>query len=255
MSLQKTEAVVLKIQKLGETSKIVVLFSKEYGLIKVVAKGARGSKSRFLGTLDQLNYINIVFYYKEQRDLHLLSQSDIIDSYRFIKQDLNKLALAMMAVEMVMRSQMERDPHANLFHLLTAFLRKLDQQQGGLENVFFWYQIRFMKWLGFKPNLKLCLKCRKIYEGDERIQFSVAHGGWVCSHCGSASGIVVIVSGRAIQYLNQIDSGTLDMVDQVPSDPHVIKESSVLLNKFMAYHIESLAHLKSVTFLQDVKKN
>ncbi len=77
MSLQKTQAVVLKTQRLGETSKILTLYSQKFGKIKVVAKGARGLKSRFYGTLEPLNHISIVYYFKETRELQLLSQADI----------------------------------------------------------------------------------------------------------------------------------------------------------------------------------
>ncbi|MBN2013229.1 DNA repair protein RecO [candidate division KSB1 bacterium] len=255
MSLQKAEAIVLKIQKLGETSKIVILFSKEFGLIKVVAKGARGTKSKFLGSLDPINHVGIVFYHKEQRDLHLLSQADIIESFKSIKQDLNKLAYSMMAAEMVMRSQMERDPHANLFHLFVAFLRKLNESHNINENVFFWFQIRFLKWLGFKPNLKMCQKCRKYIIDDERVRFSVEQGGWWCEHCSGVSGVTVVVSGKTINYLNQIEDSSLEAIDQISNGTEIYKESSLLLNKFMVYHIESLVHMKSVSFLEDVQRN
>ncbi|MCU0646328.1 MAG: recombination protein O N-terminal domain-containing protein [bacterium] len=50
MPLQKTEAVVLKTQRSGETSKIVTLYSPKFGKIKAVAKGSRGLKSRFFGS-------------------------------------------------------------------------------------------------------------------------------------------------------------------------------------------------------------
>ena len=94
MSLQKSEAIILKTQRLGETSKILTLYSRKFGKMKVVAKGSRGLKSRFFGTLEPLNHIAIVYYFKETRELQLLSQADIIHAFVNLKDNLEKYSLA-----------------------------------------------------------------------------------------------------------------------------------------------------------------
>ena len=156
---------------------------------------------------------------------------------------------------MVLRSQMDRDPHANLFHLLVAFLRKLNEPGILPENVFFWYQIRFLKWLGFKPNLRACQKCRTEHKQDQKIHFIISQGGWLCGNCIANSDIAVVVNGNTIDYLYQLESCSLESIDHIACGTNTGKESSLLLNKFMAYHIESLATMKSVAFLQDVQRD
>src|SRR5439155_321448 len=71
--------IVLKRHALGDTSRIVVAYTREHGLIKLVAKGARQSPSRFGFALEPLSRSRFGFYFKPDRDLHLLSQAETID--------------------------------------------------------------------------------------------------------------------------------------------------------------------------------
>ena len=55
MALLTTEGIVLKVQPLGDTSRIVTLYTRDQGLRKVVAKGARKTPSRFGFALEPLS--------------------------------------------------------------------------------------------------------------------------------------------------------------------------------------------------------
>ena len=98
MALIKTEAVVLRTRKQGETSKILSLYTKNFGKISVIAKGARSIKSKYLGALETLNYISIIIYRKEQRSLQYLREADIIHSFPDIHAQLGKMAWLLFPV-------------------------------------------------------------------------------------------------------------------------------------------------------------
>ena len=80
--LVTTEAIVLRSRKHGETSKIVTLYSREYGKVDVIAKGARDIKSKFGGALEAFAESRIVFYKKDKPEaaLYLLSKAEPIRS-------------------------------------------------------------------------------------------------------------------------------------------------------------------------------
>ncbi|MCP2599227.1 DNA repair protein RecO, partial [Candidatus Aminicenantes bacterium AC-335-B20] len=65
MSLQTSEAIVLRSYNSGEQDKIVVLFTREKGIIKGIAKGARKFVNRFGGSLEPFSHIKIIYYEKE----------------------------------------------------------------------------------------------------------------------------------------------------------------------------------------------
>ena len=79
MALVRSEGVVLKTYPLGDTSRIVVAYTREHGLVRLVAKGARKTPSRFGFALEPLSRSRFVFYLKADRDLQLLSQADTLE--------------------------------------------------------------------------------------------------------------------------------------------------------------------------------
>ena len=95
MAILQTEAVVLRGWKLGETSKILALFTRENGPVRVVAKGSRLPKSEFKGCLEPLTHIRIVYYEKRTRDLQLLSKTDLVDPHLHIIGDVKRTALGL----------------------------------------------------------------------------------------------------------------------------------------------------------------
>src|SRR5207237_4553588 len=109
--LTASEAIVLKTHALGDTSRIVVVYARDHGLIKLVAKGARKTPSRFGYALEPLTHARFHFYYKPDRDLHLLSQADLIAATGSRLTDLERLAHAGAAIELIDRLVWGEEPH------------------------------------------------------------------------------------------------------------------------------------------------
>ena len=76
--LVTTEAIVLRSRKQGDTSKIVSLYTRDYGFVDVIAKGAREMKSKFGSALEPFTLSKVTFYKKEGRDLYLLANAEVI---------------------------------------------------------------------------------------------------------------------------------------------------------------------------------
>ncbi len=96
-----TDAIVLRSMKYGETSKIVTLYSQKFGKIKVIAKGARGAKSRFGASLEPMTHSSVILYKKEERELNLLSKSEITKSFLKFGSSGDRLATGLAVVELV----------------------------------------------------------------------------------------------------------------------------------------------------------
>ena len=249
MPLQKTEAVVLKTQRSGETSKIVTLYSPKYGKIKVVAKGSRGLKSRFFGSLETLNHVSIVYYFKETREYQFLSQADIIHTYDKIKTDLNKYALATVCCELIDRTELEQaNPY--LFQILIDVLNGIDRAKQNLVSYYFWFLLRFLKISGFNPNFAQCKICRT-ENPEEAVRFSIVNGSFSCGKCSLQEPTAVTVSATAIQYLRKLQETSIKNLDLIKTTTE--KECEMLLLSFMQYHIEETKYLKSLKFFNAIK--
>jgi DNA repair protein RecO (recombination protein O) len=92
--LTKTEVIVLKSMKYRDTSKIVTFYSRKFGKLKGIAKGARSANNKFGSSLELMTHSMLLIYKKEHKDLHLISQCDAINSYRNISNDLDRMTTA-----------------------------------------------------------------------------------------------------------------------------------------------------------------
>ena len=69
MTSKKIKAVVLKVSDLGESDKIVTFYSREYGKVAGVAKGAKKSKKRFSNKLEIFSLLDILYAGRNQAGL------------------------------------------------------------------------------------------------------------------------------------------------------------------------------------------
>jgi DNA repair protein RecO (recombination protein O) len=72
------EAITLRTYPFAEANKIVVFLTREYGLLRGVAYGARKSKSRFGASLEPLTHVRLAFKRKEHQELAVIENCEII---------------------------------------------------------------------------------------------------------------------------------------------------------------------------------
>src|SRR5678816_1246644 len=184
MALLTTEGIVLKAQALGDTSRIVTLYTRDHGLRKVVAKGARKAPSRFGYALEPLSRSRFVFYFKPDRDLHLLSQAEVLDPLGSRIADLARLAHAQAALEIVDRLVWGEEPHPELYDLLHRTLEGCARAPAtAVPAVTLAFQLQLSSLLGYRPRLDACSSCGGALSA--RRLFSPARGGLLCDACAA----------------------------------------------------------------------
>lgn len=122
----KSEAIVLQTKKFGDSSKIAVLYTREYGKISVIAKGAFTSKSKFGGALSPLSYVDIIFYKKSTTDLHLLKEIEIIKPLNKLSENYENLLLGLTICEFLLFTQLEYSTNDELFSSIVIYLQLLN---------------------------------------------------------------------------------------------------------------------------------
>jgi DNA repair protein RecO (recombination protein O) len=151
--LVSTEAIVLRSRKHGETSKIVTLYSREYGKVDVIAKGARDIKSKFGGALEAFTESRIVFYKKEKAEasLYLLSKAEPIRSNAKLLEGLEKIEAATSIAELLNRSMHDEDQNTALYDLTSSVLTAMSRSDEDVAAgpLLIHYYLSFSKILGF----------------------------------------------------------------------------------------------------------
>ena len=153
MSIIKTEAIILKCDNYRETSKIVTFYSKMHGKLKGIAKGVRSTKTKWGGALQPMAHLSLMFYYKENRTLHLISQAEYSKTHQSIYDDFDKMQTGFRIIELLNKTTPENHENRAMFDLTAESLENLDNATKNYVNVLFNYEFQLAKLLGFGINL------------------------------------------------------------------------------------------------------
>ncbi len=160
MGIIKTEAIILKCDNYRETSKIVTFYSKSHGKMRGIAKGVRSSKTKWGGALQSMGWLNMIFYYKETRTLHLISGAEYVKQLQQTYDDFDKLQLGFRIIELVNKTTPDEQVNLDLFDLMTKSLENLNAATKNYVNVLFNFEFNLAKLLGFGINVE------KIFESN-----------------------------------------------------------------------------------------
>ncbi|HTJ34993.1 MAG TPA: DNA repair protein RecO [Dactylosporangium sp.] len=229
--LYRDDAVVLRVQKLGESDRIITLFTRHHGRIRAVAKGVRRTTSKFGGRLEPFGHVDVQLL--EGRSLDVISQVEGVDLFgrRFL-EDYSRYTLASAIAETAERlTPIEQEPSLRLFQLTLGALRALAvaEHAGGL--VLDAYLLRAMSVAGWAPALRECAVCGT--PGPHR-GFSVPAGGAVCPDCrppGAAH-----PAPATLELMSALAEGDWTVADA--SAPNHQREASGLVAAHLQWHLE-----------------
>ncbi len=242
----------------GETSLIVSLYTREYGKISAIAKGARRQKSQFGGLLDLMNYLNVVLYTKATREVQTLSAAEYAIPFLKITQDIEKTYLGMAMIETLRQAIVGEEPHPEVFDLLAQTLEVLNSKSAaGIESLW-WFHLHLVSLLGFHPHFETCFQCSKSLTNG---YFSADTGQIHCEQCViHKPGMIKLshVEIRLFHYLlntalNDLDSGAIQKSfteERKEKGRSYINRFIVTdtLVKYLRYHVEGIGTLQSLKF-------
>src|SRR5581483_7477794 len=168
----------------SETSRIATLWSREFGKLRVLAKGGRRLKSNFESALDLLSVCHVVFIRKASGGLDLLTEAQAAERFPALRTDLKALYAAYYVAELLAEGTEDYDPHPALFDATLAALRDLGDAGPAVGPRLATYELTWLHELGYSPALASCAGCGRGVAG--RPAFSAAAGGVVCPACAPA---------------------------------------------------------------------
>jgi len=242
-----TQAIVLYSQDLAEWDKLTTFFTRDFGKLKGVAKGAKRSRKRFGSGLEPLTSITLSFVDRERSNLTRLEYCQIIDAYPGIHGDVLKLGYASYLTELIHEMTAEREVQRELFMLFTTFLTLLDKTSFREEFIRI-FELRLLALSGYQPELKRCVICKREVHGERELRFHLDKGGLVCSQCFKGSAEYPSLSGGTIKTLQHAQTIELDKVTRLFFTAQAREESKKLLTCFIEYHLER--PLKSLRFIE-----
>ena len=224
-----------------ESSKIINIFTKEIGIIGVLIRGTKNTKSKSCSIAPKLTYGYFRINYKEN-SLSSLIEVDIIDNFKYIKADRNKLSYACFLLELATKVY-KQDSSKNIYDILEASLIKINEgyDYKVITNI---VEIKYLEFLGIKPELDKCISCKR----TDVITISSYKGGCLCKEHASQEKIVLDKTINLIRMFYYVDISKISKLEISEK----VKEE---INMFIDLYYDRYAglYLKSKTFLKDLE--
>jgi len=242
--ITKNEAIILKKTNFSDSSLIVQLYTKENGKISALVKGARSPKSKIGSKIDLINYVEVIFYNKEGRDLQLITQVNLIEHYPKIKEDLDKIKYASSVCELILKLLPEHQSHEKLFRGTVKILHLIDQSDQNDIFLFAQYMLFFIKEIGFEISFDQCSNCSAKLDKYEGSAFSYS-SGIICNNCNEDKMLTYQFSEelfnlfKCLTNKNNIKSFNKKHIENI----------IFILEKFLIFHNSDFKGIKSLQIL------
>jgi len=230
----RAEAIVLKTNDFAEADRILVLFTRHFGKVRVVAKGIRRATSRMAGHAEPLTHAT--YQLARGRELDVLTGAEARAIYPDMRDDLALIAAGWYVAELVDRFTADRVPSAPLFDLLETALRGLD---AGLPApvVCRWFDMHLLDRSGFRPELAVCAHCRSRL-AEETNAWEPAVGGAMCPSCAKKVSYVAPLTVRALKSLRYLLVSDLPDAARLNLDQALTHELDRHLRTFLRYVLD-----------------
>lgn len=236
--IKKLEGIIISEVDYKESSKIINIFTKDYGIIGVLARGAKRLKSNFTGVTTKLTYGYFYLNYKE-KGLSILNEVEIINPLRNIKKSLTLISFASYITELVSQVY-KHENNINIYDLYINAILKLEDNMDPLviTNII---ELKLLNYLGITPNLNSCVSCDNI----NVVTISSYKGGLLCNSCKGNEKIVHPKTIKLIRIFYYVD---ISKINKIEVSDNIKNEINEFIDDY--YERYSGLYLKSKEFIK-----
>ncbi|HGE73078.1 TPA: DNA repair protein RecO [Candidatus Poribacteria bacterium] len=252
MSLKRSNAIVIGHYSLGEADKIIVFFTRDYGKVRAVARGAKRLKNRLSGRTEIFTYGDLIYFERVGKDLHTINSFDIIESFQKIKEDLLKMAYCSYIADLIQHVTPESEPDPDTFDLMLSAMY-LIESTADAEMVVRAFEIRLLERIGLNPRLDSCIICSGEIN-DNTPKFSIQSGGVICGKCAKLGHHAFNISYESLEIMRKMANIPLEVIPSLNILESNRQEIKKILMGFLSFHVD-MKNLRSLGFLESMEKD
>ncbi len=238
--MQEVDGFVLGEVPYSETSKIINVLTKEYGIIGIMCKGAKSLKNRYRVPTMKLSYSHFNIMYKENK-LSTLVSADVINPLKLVKSDILLVSFLSYLAELTSQVVKQSSDYAGIYDDFIKAVLKLEE---GLDPVVLTniLEIKYLKYLGVLFNLDECILCGS---KTNIATFDPDKGGYICINCLTNE---VIVDKKVIKMIRMYFYVNIDSIKEIKIDD--VTKNTINMYLDMYYDRYTGLYLNSKAFLK-----
>ncbi|HLS66457.1 MAG TPA: DNA repair protein RecO [Pseudogracilibacillus sp.] len=242
--LKRLEGIVIKSQDYGETHKIVTVFTKEYGKVAAISRGANKPKSRLRAISQPFVHADFLIYIS--KGLSTIQQGQIVHSFRQIREDIVKTAYAAFILELTDKVVADKESESFLYNELFHTLRWIDEHDSYMVPLFM-YELKLLQRAGIAPVVTHCANCQTT---QYPFVFSIREGGLLCDRCRHLDEHAFMIEDNVARILAILLNVSLERVGTISVKPKNIHMLRTIFDHY--YDTYGGYTLKSRKFLEQL---
>ena len=241
--LYSTEAIVLRRNDYGEADRLLTLMTPHLGKLRVMAKGARKITSRKAGHIELFTRTNLLI--AKGRTFDIVSQAELIETYRLLREDMQRGSLAHYFCELADQFGQEDNEDEALFNLLADGLRWLcDAPDAKLAARHF--ELKLLTLSGYQPRLFRCALTDTPLEADLHLTtaqviltaFSPQHGGVLGNAAARQAREAILLTPSALNLLRALQTKSFDEIRKLQMSDDLHSQIERALQRYMNFVLE-----------------
>lgn len=236
---ERTEGICLRRLDYSNTSQVATFLTPDVGRLPFICKGIRRAPKRGISRGLELGArYKLVYFKRRTSSLYTLTDHRMLESYRGVRQAIERTLCTYYAVELMRNFTAENAPCPQLYRQLVHAQRRFCRGENlGLTVLFL--EIGCLRDYGMLPTFDLCAECGQQLRSGGRLTFSASHGGPLCRPCARKinhrPGDSMPVRGRRLQALASLCSHPPDRLGDISMRPKEIVATSRLLRFHIRY--------------------
>ncbi len=244
----RSEAIVLRRIDFGEADRLLTLYSRDYGKIKALAKGARKPQTRKTGHVEL--FMRTAFMFAHGKSIDIITQAELVEAYPALREDLVRTTYAAYSAELLDSLTAEADRDERKYSLLASALGWIADSDN-LRLAARYYELRLLTLAGYQPQLFHCVSCtEQIIERDQF--FSAELGGILCPDCRDQDRRAQPITAAAVKLLRYLQTRDWDTVQVLRLRGKLHQELEAIMHYYLLYVLEH--NLRSVEFLYRLRR-
>ena len=243
MSLEKADVIVIRLAEFSESSRVVTVFSREYGKFSALAKGAKRLKGPFDAAIDLLSKCRVVFIRKSSGSLDLLTEARLTSRFQPVKSSLNSLYGGYYVADLLCGLTEDYDPSPEIFDLATETLSQLSSGDADSMSAVVRFEVRLLRLSGLLGSLSECTGCGKTMSELGTYAHWVGQGGLLCSECRHPEYSGKSLSAGSVAVLRRLVLHDMSLADRI----RLTKQQTIECHQFAVAIISSILGRRPTT--------
>ncbi len=238
MPIVETEGLVLKSYNLSEADRIIVILTRDHGLIRGVAKGVKRLKSRFGSSLEPFSEVNLEYFQRDDRELVTLQTVELRRSSFAAASDPEFLRVFSYLVDLLTSFVPPQDPNEKIFRMFRACIDAATERPEEMASVRLYFELWILRLGGYLPDWTRCVSCKRELIDAESANLD-SDFGLLCLNCSKRGGDRAVSAAMRGHYFQIQKLPPLQYVAFAESHPEMVRDLSTMLGRLIARSLES----------------